>query len=123
MSVELENEEPTGTVFMHASWHWQLLSSSLFLLQYAEACFDSSGDFYCTTLWYFWFCLFWLFMFLFVGVVCIVNRCNKKNRQVDVQIQLPPMPRKTRSDTEKSEPPSAAATPGWTESQAAASPV
>ncbi|KAL8623663.1 hypothetical protein ACOMHN_051105 [Nucella lapillus] len=69
---------------------------------YAKACFDSTGNFYCTTLWYFWFSMFWLCMFLFVAGVCIVNYCTKKNRQVDVQIRLPPVPRTTQTGAAKS---------------------
>ncbi|XP_076435432.1 uncharacterized protein LOC143275313 [Babylonia areolata] len=103
-----------------------VLGSSFLFFQYAEACFDSSGDFYCTTLWYFWFALFWIFMFLFVGIMCIVNRCNKKNRQVDIQINLPPIPRTARGEGEGTNgppppppprPTTTTTTTGWTETE------
>ena len=35
------------------------------------------------------FSLFWICMFIFIAVVCIVNRCSKKNRQVDFRSKYP----------------------------------
>ncbi|KAK7110427.1 uncharacterized protein [Littorina saxatilis] len=72
------------------SWMSCLIFFFIFLIQCAEACVDSSGDFYCSSLWYFWFGIFWFCIAIFIGIMCLVNRYNKKKSQVDIlQFTLP----------------------------------